>query len=58
MTASTRRPPRPGCRVGAAAAVVVEPERNFPVPVVIAHGVCAVTTYALVLTIMFRTGGI
>jgi hypothetical protein len=45
--------------VGAsAAAVVVEPERNFPVPVVIAHGVCAVTTYALVLTIMFRTGGI
>ncbi len=33
---------RNAAQVGAAASavVVIEPERNFPVPVVIAHGVC------------------
>lgn len=42
--------------VGAAAVATVAPERNFPVSVVIAHGLFAVATYALVLLITFRTG--
>jgi hypothetical protein len=42
---------------GAAAVVMVPPERSFPVSVVIGHGLCAVTTYVLVLLITFRPGG-
>jgi hypothetical protein len=41
--------------VGAAVSTVA-PERNFPVSVVIAHGLFAVTTYVLVLLIAFRGG--
>jgi len=33
------------------------PERNFPAPVVIAHGVFAVITFALVLLTAFDAGG-
>jgi hypothetical protein len=33
------------------------PERNFPLPVVIGHGVFAVTTLALVLLVAFGVGG-
>jgi hypothetical protein len=33
------------------------PERNFPLPIVIGHGVFAFTTIALVLLVAFRVGG-
>jgi hypothetical protein len=35
---------------------VVPPERNFPLPVVVAHGIMAVTTLALVLFSALRAG--
>jgi hypothetical protein len=34
----------------------VPPERNFPLPVVLAHGVLAVTTLILVLLTVFGAG--
>lgn len=37
--------------------VAVPPERNFPLPVVIAHGVMAITTIALVLFTALGVGG-
>lgn len=37
--------------------VAVPPERNFPVPVVVAHGVMAVTTLALVVFTALGAGG-
>ncbi len=37
--------------------VVVPPERNFPVPVVVAHGIMAVTTLVLVLFTALGVGG-
>jgi hypothetical protein len=37
--------------------VAVPPERNFPVPVVIAHGVLAVTTLTLVVFTALGVGG-
>ena len=40
--------PAPARRAAAAQAAIVPPERNFPVPVVILHGVLAVTTVTLV----------
>jgi hypothetical protein len=46
-----------GARHLARAAVVGPPERNFPVPVVIAHGAFAVTTVTLVLLTAFGVGG-
>jgi hypothetical protein len=39
------------------AAVLGPPERNFPLPVVIAHGAVAVTTLTLVLLTAFGVGG-
>jgi hypothetical protein len=38
--------------------VAVPPERNFPLPVVITHGVLAVITVVLVLFTAFGAGGI
>jgi hypothetical protein len=35
----------------------IPPERNFPLPVVIAHGVFAVTTVTLVLLTALGVGG-
>ena len=40
--------PAPARQAAAAQAAIVPPERNFPVPVVILHGVLAVTTVTLV----------
>jgi len=37
--------------------IVVPPERNFPVPVVVAHGIMAVTTLVLVLFTALGVGG-
>ncbi len=37
--------------------IVVPPERNFPVPVVVAHGILAVTTLVLVLFTALGVGG-
>ena len=37
--------------------VAVPPERNFPVPVVVAHGILAVTTLVLVLFTALGVGG-
>lgn len=37
--------------------VAVPPERNFPVPVVLAHGVLAITTVALVVFTALGVGG-
>jgi hypothetical protein len=39
------------------ARVAVPPERNFPLPVVLAHGVMAVTTLALVVFTALGVGG-
>ena len=36
--------------------VIVPPERNFPLPVVVAHGILAVTTLALVLFTALGSG--
>jgi hypothetical protein len=46
---------RPGPSL--ARTVAVPPERNFPVPVVLAHGVLAVTTLALVVFTALGSGG-
>ncbi len=35
--------------------VVVPPERHFPIPVIVIHGICAVATLALVLFTVFFT---
>jgi hypothetical protein len=43
-------------RRDAAQAAIVPPERNFPVPVVILHGLLAVTTVALVAITALRGG--
>jgi hypothetical protein len=37
--------------------VAVPPERNFPVPVVVSHGILAVTTLVLVVFTAFGVGG-
>jgi manganese efflux pump family protein len=37
--------------------IAVPPERNFPVPVVVAHGILAVTTLVLVLFTALGVGG-
>ena len=36
--------------------VAVPPERHFPLPVIVIHGICAVVTLALVLFAVFYTG--
>ena len=36
--------------------LIVPPERNFPLPVVVAHGITAVTTLVLVLFTVFGAG--
>ena len=36
--------------------VAVPPERRFPIPVIVIHGICAFTTLALVLLAGFFTG--
>jgi hypothetical protein len=36
--------------------VAVPPERHFPVPVIVIHGICAVATLVLVLFAVFFTG--
>ena len=46
---------RPGSSL--ARAVVVPPERNFPLPVVLAHGVMAITTLAVVVFTALGVGG-
>jgi hypothetical protein len=46
--------PRP---VGVGGSVTVPPERHFPVPVVIGHGIFAVVTIALVLLTALGVGG-
>jgi hypothetical protein len=38
------------------AVVVVPPERHFPLPVILIHGACAVTTVVLVVYATFLTG--
>lgn len=42
---------------GTAIQVTIPPERNFPLPVVIGHGIFAVTTLALVLLTALNIGG-
>jgi hypothetical protein len=42
---------------GGAARAVVPPERNFPLPAVIGHGVFAITTLILVLLTVSGVGG-
>jgi len=37
--------------------IAVPPERNFPLPVVVAHGILAVTTFVLVLCTALGVGG-
>jgi hypothetical protein len=37
--------------------ITVPPERNFPLPVVVTHGILAVTTLVLVLFTVLRAGG-
>ncbi|HLQ54995.1 MAG TPA: hypothetical protein VK162_12085 [Streptosporangiaceae bacterium] len=44
-------------RSGSAAVIVGPPERNFPVPVVVAHGALAVVTLALVALTALGFGG-
>ena len=41
----------------AAGQVTIPPERNFPLSVVIGHGIFAVSTFILVLLTAFRIGG-
>lgn len=36
--------------------VAVPPERHFPIPVIVIHGICAAVTLALVLFAVFITG--
>lgn len=43
--------------VGAPARVAVPPERHFPVPVVVGHGIFAITTFVLVLLTALGVGG-
>jgi manganese efflux pump family protein len=48
--------PAPDRRAAAAQAAIVPPERNFPVPVVILHGLLATVTVALVAITALRGG--
>ena len=48
---------RPPGAVTAGAHQLVPPERNFPVPVVILHGVCAAVTIVLVVLTALEVGG-
>jgi hypothetical protein len=58
----SRFSPRAGRRIAKArrlapATYLGPPERNFPLPVVIAHGTFAVTSLTLVLLTVFGVGG-
>ena len=48
---------RPPGAVTAGAHQLVPPERNFPVPVVILHGICAAVTIVLVVLTALEVGG-